>query len=452
MAANFVGTDDFVLLGQKVEELNCEIQRRREAQAALEQSEAELRLAVAALGGLNAISRRLADLRTERDLADAVVRELVAHTGALCAEAYVPADDGRTLHLVAAAGPAAEAIASVGRIPIADVAPAAEAFRSGTAIYLPATAMQERYGRVLAIGDAIAAVPILLQGRSAGVLTVAFAQSQEFGERERDFLEGVAQTFAGSLRRAQLFESELRSRRATERYADRIQRMLRITAALAQALSPEDVATAVIDDATKAMDASSGELWLVEEQGDSLELARSTGSGPGEKGAFARIALDGSRRLPVVTAVLEREAMFLERDDDLRRWPEIAVPPISVEQHGPLAVVPLIVQGRSVGAISWRYGRVRRIDDDERAMLMMIARYAAQALERARLYESERRARREAEQSEARALDADRRKDEFLAMLGHELRNPLAPILTALQLMRLRGGPAHERERAVIER
>jgi signal transduction histidine kinase/ActR/RegA family two-component response regulator len=154
----------------------------------------------------------------------------------------------------------------------------------------------------------------------------------------------------------------------------------------------------------------------------------------------------------VVTAVLEREAMFLERDDDLRRWPEIAVPPISVEQHGPLAVVPLIVQGRSVGAISWRYGRVRRIDDDERAMLMMIARYAAQALERARLYESERRARREAEQSEARALDADRRKDEFLAMLGHELRNPLAPILTALQLMRLRGGPAHERERAVIER
>ena len=35
---------------------------------------------------------------------------------------------------------------------------------------------------------------------------------------------------------------------------------------------------------------------------------------------------------------------------------------------------------------------------------------------------------------------ANRAKDEFLAMLGHELRNPLSPILTALQLMRLRGG------------
>jgi len=37
-------------------------------------------------------------------------------------------------------------------------------------------------------------------------------------------------------------------------------------------------------------------------------------------------------------------------------------------------------------------------------------------------------------------------------MLGHELRNPLSPILTALQLMKLRGGGELERERTVIER
>jgi signal transduction histidine kinase len=47
---------------------------------------------------------------------------------------------------------------------------------------------------------------------------------------------------------------------------------------------------------------------------------------------------------------------------------------------------------------------------------------------------------------------ASRSKDEFLAMLGHELRNPLAPIITALQLMRLRGMETAEKERAVIER
>ncbi len=47
---------------------------------------------------------------------------------------------------------------------------------------------------------------------------------------------------------------------------------------------------------------------------------------------------------------------------------------------------------------------------------------------------------------------ANRAKDEFLAMLGHELRNPLAPIMTALQLLKLRGVETGERERNVIER
>jgi signal transduction histidine kinase/BarA-like signal transduction histidine kinase len=48
--------------------------------------------------------------------------------------------------------------------------------------------------------------------------------------------------------------------------------------------------------------------------------------------------------------------------------------------------------------------------------------------------------------------ETDRHKDEFLAMLGHELRNPLAPIFTALQLMSLRGDPVSTREREVIRR
>ncbi len=48
--------------------------------------------------------------------------------------------------------------------------------------------------------------------------------------------------------------------------------------------------------------------------------------------------------------------------------------------------------------------------------------------------------------------NASRAKDEFLAMLGHELRNPLAPIVTALQVMRLKGDDDSSRERQVIER
>jgi signal transduction histidine kinase len=48
------------------------------------------------------------------------------------------------------------------------------------------------------------------------------------------------------------------------------------------------------------------------------------------------------------------------------------------------------------------------------------------------------------------AESASRAKDEFLAMLGHELRNPLAPIVTALELMDLRD--VAPRERAIIDR
>ena len=61
-------------------------------------------------------------------------------------------------------------------------------------------------------------------------------------------------------------------------------------------------------------------------------------------------------------------------------------------------------------------------------------------------------ARKSIEEARAQAEQANRVKDEFLAMLGHELRNPLAPILTALELMQLRAPDTFERERTVILR
>jgi signal transduction histidine kinase len=85
-------------------------------------------------------------------------------------------------------------------------------------------------------------------------------------------------------------------------------------------------------------------------------------------------------------------------------------------------------------------------------------RVIAQLQQQAAALEAEAILRRDAEAELRRKVallaDADRRKDEFLAMLGHELRNPLAPVTTALELMRLhRDEPLRvARARETIER
>jgi signal transduction histidine kinase len=74
---------------------------------------------------------------------------------------------------------------------------------------------------------------------------------------------------------------------------------------------------------------------------------------------------------------------------------------------------------------------------------------SAELLHRRERERDENLARAEAARAEAEA--ANRTKDEFLAMLGHELRNPLSPIVTAVALLKMRG-LAQAREIGIIER
>ncbi|HEY6862855.1 MAG TPA: ATP-binding protein, partial [Burkholderiales bacterium] len=61
---------------------------------------------------------------------------------------------------------------------------------------------------------------------------------------------------------------------------------------------------------------------------------------------------------------------------------------------------------------------------------------------------------RELKAKVAQLADLDRRKDEFLAMLGHELRNPLAPIVNSIEIMKLQGDDPKRitRAREIIQR
>jgi signal transduction histidine kinase/ActR/RegA family two-component response regulator len=114
---------------------------------------------------------------------------------------------------------------------------------------------------------------------------------------------------------------------------------------------------------------------------------------------------------------------------------------------GPLSPrLPVVVDSGAVGnGLALRVGRVaeRRFDAAEARALERLARIVAHA-------HGLKSAEGSARAALADAVLAAQRKDEFLAVLGHELRNPLAPILTALELMRLRG-EGGERERAIMQ-
>lgn len=107
--------------------------------------------------------------------------------------------------------------------------------------------------------------------------------------------------------------------------------------------------------------------------------------------------------------------------------------------------VPLHRQGKFSAAMAVHTAAPRHWLPQEVELLQQVASRCGESIERARM-EREREGLLEAAEA------ANSAKDEFMAMLGHELRNPLAPIQTALELMRLRGELVFQRERTVIER
>ena len=94
--------------------------------------------------------------------------------------------------------------------------------------------------------------------------------------------------------------------------------------------------------------------------------------------------------------------------------------------------LPLEAGGRPLGMLLIDAG----LADADWATIRDLAERGAIALENARLYRSLQDEIEERRDIEARLHESNRRKDEFLAMLSHELRNPLAPIRTALEVIR----------------
>ena len=120
--------------------------------------------------------------------------------------------------------------------------------------------------------------------------------------------------------------------------------------------------------------------------------------------------------------------------------PDADRPAVAAVGVGAFVAAPLIRDGRLVAALCVTDLSPRAWTPEEVELVKETAERTWDAIERAR--------------AEEQLREANARKDEFLAMLAHELRNPLAPIRTGLELIR-RGGDtvvAVERVRGMMER
>ena len=219
--------------------------------------------------------------------------------------------------------------------------------------------------------------------------------------------------------------AELRQRsRVARRAADQLSRLQSVTACLSELTSTSGIARAVGRDVRRAVSADAALLAIPNGDGESISMPEPDTPSDEE---------------------LQRSALLALRSGEPSWRPVVAPAEQSERRYRSVACLPVITPGRQLGVLAFGWRRERVIRPAERALLHEVAAQVAVALDRARLYEDARAAREKAEL-------ASRAKDEFLAMLGHELRNPLGPIVTTLDLMRMRAGESLEQERAVIER
>ncbi|OGA72373.1 MAG: hypothetical protein A3G81_24585 [Betaproteobacteria bacterium RIFCSPLOWO2_12_FULL_65_14] len=161
----------------------------------------------------------------------------------------------------------------------------------------------------------------------------------------------------------------------------------------------------------------------------------------------------GARGVRVMQSLQELPAALVRAADEARARGydmELSLPP-----SGAARIVPLKAGERVLGVLLLLHARQSMpYSSPDQATLDELCSRAAIAFDNARLYWTLKREMARTKEAEEKLQQANRRKDEFLAMLSHELRNPLAPIRNAAEVMRriAPADPGISWAREVVER
>jgi PAS domain S-box-containing protein len=285
---------------------------------------------------------------------------------------------------------------------------------------------------------ALAFIPLVAHGRLIGKFMTYYDAPHSFGEVELDLSLSIARQLVVSIQRKQAEESlrdAFDETRIRQRHAESLASVARSlnTLELDAVLQSISTSACALLDAEIAtvfrLDASSGRLILVAGGGPRGSTVHRHSSVPRGRGL---VGLAVERGEAVVSTDLLTDARIIYEPEMRAR--------IEAARHRAGLAVPLIVQGRITGALF--VGRLpgQRFSHDDVTLVTAFASQAAVAMQNAELYDAAQR--------------ANRAKDEFLAMLGHELRNPLGAITGAIGVLKVLGSqePTVERARAVIER
>lgn len=170
-----------------------------------------------------------------------------------------------------------------------------------------------------------------------------------------------------------------------DRIAEQRTRLQEVSVALSETVEPKAVAELVVDAACAALGAPRGWVAVVSPGEAAVEILHSRGYAPGTLGIWDHVALD--TEAPITATIRTGQPIFhASADDRLRDYPAIRDLGGPVPGVEATAVVPISIEGRTIGALAVSFDDVRELDADERWYLGALASQGSQALERARLF------------------------------------------------------------------